>query len=122
MGEGRSVRLSAAARLRKSVCQGEFDVDVVAEGAGFAAWLLPEVAGLELVGAGLELVGAGLELVGAGLELVGAGLLFSDLVGDGELLGAGELEVGAGLGDEGRGCGWLVVWLGAVTSRGGCTE
>ena len=78
-------------------------------------------AGLLLVGAGLELVGAGLLLVGAGLLLVGAGLLFSDVVGDGELLKAGELEVGAGLGDEVCACGWLVVWLGAVTSRGGCT-
>jgi hypothetical protein len=98
------------------------DVDVLAEGAGFAAGLLPPGAGLLLVGAGLVLEGAGLLLVGAGLLLVGAGLLFSDLVGDGELVGAGELEVGAGLGGEGCECGWLVVWLGAVTSRGGCTE
>jgi hypothetical protein len=94
---------------------GDVAVEAGLDGADFAAGLL-------LVGAGLLLVGAGLELVGAGLLLVGAGVLFGDVVGDGELLGAGELEVGAGLGDEGREVGWLVVWLGAVTSRGGCTE
>jgi hypothetical protein len=115
----------------ESVYQGEADdlaveeglgVDVGGEGADFAAGPLPVDAGLLLAGAGLLLVGAGLELAGAGLLLVGAGLLFSDLVGDGELLGDGELEVGAGLGGEVCECGWLLAWLGAVTSRGGCTE
>ena len=63
--------------------------------------------------AGLLLAGAGVLLAGAGLLLAGAGVLLGELVGD------GELELGTGLGNER--CGWLLVWLGAVTSCGGCT-
>jgi hypothetical protein len=136
-------RVPRLARCRRAY-HGEFDdlvveagldTEVVAEGAGFAPAPLPPVAGLLLAAAGpvlavagllladagLLLADAGLLLAVAGLLLAGAGLLFSDLVGDGELLGAGELEVGVGLGDEVCEFGWLVVWLGAVTSRGGCT-
>jgi len=66
-----------------------------------------------LVGAGVLLVGAGVLLVGAGVLLVGAGVL---VAGAGVLVG--ELVLGDGLGDEW--CCWL--WLGAVTSCGGCTR